>query len=197
MKREIKDAIVKFKLRKRANIRSRLLLKDPTRKKFWRFLKSQIKVAGRITAAYNADGQMVFEQHEIEESVPSHFSKIFHASNSEPNQDPNSSCHEVQEAIDQLDEMMGSISRPEVESDKYEKIVCSPYTFSELDQILKELPNGKSSGCDTVPNELLKNSGLKFKSYLLIFLNRIMDEGLVPEELNKGKCILIHKVSNQ
>ena len=136
---------------------------------------------------------MVFEQPEIEESVTSHFSKVFQASYSKTLHNSDS-CTEVKEAMDNLDEMIGSESRPDIPSDKYEKVVCSPYTFSELDQILKDLPNGKSSGCDSVPNELMKNAGFKFKNYLLLFLNRIMDEGLVPNELNKGKCMLIHKV---
>ena len=79
---------------------------------------------------------------------------------------------------------------------RFEKEICAPYTLSELNQIMKNLPNGKASGYESVPNELLKNSGNNFKNYLLILLNRIIDEGAVPEELNKGKCLLIHKVSN-
>ena len=40
----------------------------------------------------------------------------------------------------------------------------------------------------------MKNSSLKFRQYLLIFLNKIMEEGVVPEALNSGKCMLIYKV---
>ena len=52
LKLEIKNSINDFKLRKRHRLRSRLLRADPTRKRFWRFLKNQIKAAGQITALY-------------------------------------------------------------------------------------------------------------------------------------------------
>ena len=45
-----------------------------------------------------------------------------------------------------------------------------------------------------IPNELLKNSSSKFQQYLLEFLNKILKEGMVPEALNTGKCILVYKV---
>ena len=139
---------------------------------------------------------MVFDQNAIENSVVAHFSEMFQASENKSQQLSDKSA-EAEAALKQLDEMRcSSDCHPEVDAEKYESIICSPYTFSELDQILKELPNGKASGCDTVPNEMLKNAGVKFKNYLLIFLNKIMDEGIVPQELNRGKCILIHKVRN-
>ena len=131
---------------------------------------------------------MVFDQEEIEDSVISHFNRTFKASYNEEHT-PLDSSAQVNEAMEQLDEMMGSDRK------KYENLICSPYTFSKLDDILKELPNGKASGCDAIPNELLKNAGIRFKSYLLIFLNQIMDKGKISGELNKGKCLLIYKVS--
>ena len=53
LKANIKASISDHKLQKRRNLRSKLLLADPTRRRFWRFLKSQIKSAGRISALYN------------------------------------------------------------------------------------------------------------------------------------------------
>ena len=52
MKLKIKDSIADIKFKKRAHLRSKLLRADPSRKRFWRFLKSQIKAAGVITAVY-------------------------------------------------------------------------------------------------------------------------------------------------
>ena len=181
-------------MRKRARIRSKLLHNDPTRKRFWRMLKNQVKVAGNITAATNDEGNMVFEQHEIEEVVLSHFSDMFQASYTKVKDTPTTE-NQVQESIDELDAMIGD-KRPmgNVPPNRFESIVCSHYTLSELTEILRNIPNGKASGYDAVPNELLKNTGDQFKNYLLVFLNRIMDDGIVPEELNKGKCMLIHKV---
>ena len=45
-----------------------------------------------------------------------------------------------------------------------------------------------------IPNELLKHGSSTFKHYLMHFLNKILEEGSVPEELNIGKCVLIYKV---
>ena len=45
-----------------------------------------------------------------------------------------------------------------------------------------------------IPNELLKNGSSVFKHYLMTFLNKMLEEGHVPEELNIGKCVLILKV---
>ena len=54
LKHQIKDCISEVKLLKRHRLRSKLLRSDPSKKKFWRFLKSQIKSAGSITALYKA-----------------------------------------------------------------------------------------------------------------------------------------------
>ena len=81
-----------------------------------------------------------------------------------------------------------------VAEDKYESDVCAPMTMTELNCILNKLPNEKSSGVDLIPNEFLKNCGSIFKKYLLIFYNKIIEEGRVPSALNVGKCCLIWKV---
>ena len=78
---------------------------------------------------------------------------------------------------------------------RFEDKICAPYTHSELDEILKNLPKNKSSGCDKIPNELLQNSGSKFRQYLIMLLNKVLEEGVVPSSLNRGKCVLVHKVS--
>ena len=49
----VKESIVGVKLDKRHRLRNKLLKGDPTRKKFWRFLKSQMKSAGNITGLKN------------------------------------------------------------------------------------------------------------------------------------------------
>ena len=77
---------------------------------------------------------------------------------------------------------------------RVEDRVCSPISLTELDFLLGKLANGKSSGYDQIPNELLKHSSPHFKQYLLAFLNKIIEGGLVPQSLNLGKCVLIYKV---
>ena len=192
LKADIKDALSGLKLQQRHHLRSRLLLADPTRKRFWRFLKSQIKSVGSITAVYDNSGKMVFEQDEIEAAVLDNFTQIFKAQRIPVFATPIPQ-DQTQLAINDLEEIL-SKNTVSFESTKFEEDVCSLYTFTELGQELDGLANGKASGYDNVANELLKNSGDKFRLYLLSFLNKVLEEGVVPQDLNIGKCLLIHKV---
>jgi hypothetical protein len=189
---QIKDAKATILLGRRNHVRSKLLLADPTRKRFWRFLKSQTKAAGQITALQDKDNKMVFNQDELEEVVMHQFSKIFEGKRHpiyptiHPLDQTDISLHEINQILSQ--------SSHTFKSDHFEEQVCPPYTFLELEETLGNLQAGKASGYDRVPNELLKNSSFNFKQYLLIFLNKILDDGSVPQRLNEGKCMLIYKV---
>ena len=138
---------------------------------------------------------MVFEQHEIEEAVLGHFSSIFEAKrvpvySSVGDQD------QVQLTIMELEQIL-SKEGPEYEENQFESKVCPAYTFTELEQILADLPDGKAAGVDNISNELLKHSSFQSKLYLQTFLNKIIHDGEVPVELNQGKCMLIFKVLTQ
>ena len=76
----------------------------------------------------------------------------------------------------------------------FEEQVCIPYTHTELEKELCSLKDGKASGYEKIANELLKHKGFKFKLYLKIFLNKVFGDGIVPQDLNIGKCMLVHKV---
>ena len=146
LKTQIKDKISGIKLQRRSRLRSQLLLADPNRKKFWRFLKGQMKTAGNITALATKDGDMVFEQEQIEETILKHFTAIFEGKRvpvtpSKPSPD------QVEAALQELDQILGQ-KQPVFESDHFEKEVCRPYNYTELDQILQKLPSGKASGYD-------------------------------------------------
>ena len=193
LRANIRDAIGETKLQQRHNLRSKLLRSDPTRKKFWRFLKSQMKSAGCITAAYNSAGKMVFEQSEIESVVLDHFTSIFEGQRSPVFCPQDEQPSQTDLAIHEM-ELILSKRSPTYESSMFEEEVCAPYTFIELDRELASLKDGKASGYDQVANELLKNTGLKFRLYLQTFINKMLEDGSIPEELNIGKCFLIHKV---
>ena len=135
---------------------------------------------------------MVFEQTELEDAVLAHFSTIF--------QGKRVPVHPVEETVDQveltileLDQILSNIT-PIFKDDNFESKVCSPYSFNELDEALQNLPPGKAAGFDNISNELLKNSSYGSKLYLQTFLNRIIEDGEVPQDLNLGKCMLIYKV---
>ena len=146
LKMQIKEKISVIKLQRRSKIRSKLLLQDPTRKKFWRFLKGQMKAAGKITALTNKSGQMVFEQDDIEEAVLEHFGTIFEGKRVPVHIDEPFVDH-VQLALDDIDQLLGQ-TEAVFEPDHFEEQVCRPYSLVELDQILQKLPSGKASGYD-------------------------------------------------
>ena len=60
--------------------------------------------------------------------------------------------------------------------------------------MLDHLPSNKAAGTDNISNELLKNTNLVSRLYIQEFVNQILLEGEVPEELKIGKCVLIYKV---
>ena len=154
-------------------------------------MKGHIQGAGNITAVSDQDEKLLFEQEEIEDVVLNHFSKIFDAKRV-PVEISREEVDQVDAAIAEIDQMLGdSQSTP---YDRYEEEMTAPYTYSELEELLTQLPNNKASGYDGIANEFLKNSGPRFKQYLLVFLNQILNEGAVPVQMNNGKCMLIHKV---
>ena len=77
---------------------------------------------------------------------------------------------QVSLCLQELDQILGQENR-NFEPDEFEKEVCSPFSYIELDTMLKDLPNGKASGYDNISNEMLKNASVKFKHYLLMLLN--------------------------
>ena len=146
MKALIKDKLSSLKLRRRCHLRSKLLLADPTRKKFWRFLKGQIKTAGKITALKNNTGEMVFEQHQIVEVAMEHFANVFEGKRI-PIYPLASPPDQIELALQEIDQILGH-SQPQFEPTHFEAKVCSPYSFVELDKILQKLPSGKACGYD-------------------------------------------------
>ena len=193
LKSEVRDALAGLMLQRRHHLRARVLHADPCRKKFWRFLKSQIKSAGNITALTDKSGQMVFNQAEIEDAVLEHFEQIFVGKRvpvSSTNPDP---TNQADIALSEMEHILNK-DTPSFNPTLFEEQVCTPYTFTELEEELKQLSDGKSSGYDNIPNELLKNTGLRFMLYLQSFLNKVMEDGQVTQDLNIGKCMLIYKV---
>ena len=52
---------------------------------------------------------------------------------------------------------------PSFEPSTFEEQVYPPYSFTELEAELGQLKDGKASGYDGIPNELLKNTGFSFR----------------------------------
>ena len=126
------------------------------------------------------------------DQVMEHFSNIF-AGQRIPVFESQEDQNEIDIVIDEIDDILNQ-SSSQFAPHTFEEEVCLEYSFSELQSEIESLANCKAAGIDAVPNELIKNSGEKFRMYLLIFLNKILREGYVPPDLNVGKCLLIHKV---
>ena len=193
LKTKIKTKICELKLNRRHRLRSKILRADPSRKKFWSFLRNQMKAAGAITGCYDKTGKIVFNQDEIEDAVLDNFTDVF-TGQRVPVYGADSQTDQLSLAYNDLQHILGKACH-EVPPDKFEQRICSPISSTELDLLLGKLANGKSSGYDQIPNELIKNTSNHFKPYLLAFLNKIIEDGLVPQGLNLGKCMLIYKVS--
>ena len=171
----------------------RLLTADPTRRKFWRFVNHMVENTVKITAVSNKAGQMVFDLNEIEQVVTDHFATIFAGQRVPPSGEDRETLDQHTIARAEMEQVVKNCSKVYT-NNCFEDYVCESYTYQELNDELQHLPNQKSAGIDGIPNELLKNSGPKFRQYLIEFLNKILRNGQVPEALNVGKCILIYKV---
>ena len=184
----MKSKICQYRINRRKYIRNCLLKADPNRKRFWAFIKARMSSPGHITGCKNKDGKMVFKQEEVEEVVIDHFSNIFKGER-KPTVNEGTANSSVDSRSKET--ITGSVSRDPTE---FEEEICPPMSIIELDDLIKKLPTGKSSGYDSIPNEFLINSNFKFRQYLNVFYNKIIKEGRVPEDLNLGKCLLLHKV---
>ena len=122
-----------MRLRRRARLRSKLLLKDPTRKKFWRFLKNHMRGAGKISALVTEEKEMVFDQEKIEAEVLKHFKTRFSASSSPLDKQKINDNEQVTKAMDEINQMLGEKqqdSNPK-RDDAQTSSICSLHTNSK------------------------------------------------------------------
>ena len=67
------------------------------------------------------------------------------------------------------------------------------FTVKEVMKSIKKLKNCKARGVDGIPNEFLKNAGLKFWILLTLLFNKVKESGTFPPGWNNGRVSLIHK----
>lgn len=67
------------------------------------------------------------------------------------------------------------------------------FTVKEVMKSIKKLKNGKARGVDGIPNEFLKNAGIKFWILLTLLFNKVKESGTFPPGWNNGRVSLIHK----
>ncbi len=69
----------------------------------------------------------------------------------------------------------------------------SKITEEELDEALKKMKNGKSTGSDGIVVELMKEGGTLLKNEILSLLNKIWGDERIPEEWGKTVIVPIYK----
>jgi len=65
--------------------------------------------------------------------------------------------------------------------------------ITELDQIIKELPNNKSASLDNITYEHLKYGGQTLTECLVKLFNTILTHGQVPDGFKHGLIVTLHK----
>ena len=67
------------------------------------------------------------------------------------------------------------------------------FTLEDVERSVKSLKNGKARGLDGVPNEFIKNAGIKFWTLLTKLFNMVKESGSFPFGWNRGRVTLVHK----
>ena len=68
-----------------------------------------------------------------------------------------------------------------------------PISSDEVKEAAKKLKDNKSTGCDNIPAELIKNSPEEINSIIAEILNNIAETGVKPTELTLGQLMPLPK----
>ena len=73
-----------------------------------------------------------------------------------------------------------------------------PFTLEELQAIIKRLPNKKTPGPSSIPNEIIKLLDLdNVQNIVLKFLHELQQVPQFPTGLNEAQIILIPKIEDR
>eukprot|EP00666_Eupelagonemidae_sp_cell4sb_P008079 gene8079-20250_t len=71
--------------------------------------------------------------------------------------------------------------------------LCTPFTLSELQHVLRRLRPGKAAGTDTIPSEMLQHLGPRGEKYLLRLANRSWARAEVPRPWRSAEVVPLPK----
>ena len=189
LKRErVKTLLQNHKNKQTYRVRSRLQRNNMRLNNFYKFLRQHCKATKSISAAYNEDGRVVFDQPDVAKEVLRKWSTVFSGQ-----EDPVYDGHVMPDLppLDPSHPLLRGL--PHSQPTKHEAFLCRPFNLDSLKEVLQQLKDNKSRGVDNIPSEVLKYANENILQYLLIFYNKILKTGIVPESLNVIKCVLIHK----
>ena len=74
---KIRSLLIDSKLKRISRVRNPILNKGKKLENFWRFMRQHTKASQSITASYDKDGGVVFDQDQVAEEVVSKWSEVF------------------------------------------------------------------------------------------------------------------------
>ena len=168
---EIKDALIEGILERRKKIRLDLALKDKNKKTFWRMLKrSPIKNVG-LTAAWNKDKKLVFEPAEVRKAVYDSFKGRLNG-------------HDNPQPVP---------PKMKEKKTKHSKKLSKPVTLAELRSLIPKIKKGTTCGPFEIYAEHIIYGGITLLKYIKIWINNMLEKGIVPEFLKQGRISLLYK----
>ena len=184
----VRTMLSEFRSKQTNRVRNRLQRENMTTEGFWKFLRQHSKATSNITASYTEEGSVVFDHKNVSGEVVKKWSSVFSGQTEPAFNDANLPELPV---LDPSSPILKGL--PQNSPTKHEAFLCRPFTPQSLKDTLVKLKDNKSCGVDNIPSEILKYSDDYLQKYLLVFYNRIWEKGIVPEQLNTIKCILLHK----
>ena len=219
-KKEVDEAVVKFKRGVRAPIKKLCKMKSRRgMKTFWKYVSRIPQKRCEISSLQNkGTGVLHCEPEEVLKEVTDYIKVIFTGSDQvgaqgkdEVNEKVLRDVETVKHDHSYAQELPGGATMPDheygcsgspsmdsVDSAKRPKsdpggFLDRDFSYKEVKDIIDSLGNGKAAGHDGLPNEALKNAPTELLSMLVILYNRVKNQGTVPEEWKKGRLVLIHK----
>ena len=151
--------------------RVKSLKKDMTGKMFWKMVKKKSGGRIKLTAMRNSDSDLVFKNREIGEAIRESFKKRLEGS-------------DVPVRL--------NIPGAEVKGEHDEEM-SKLVTLEEMDKALTGMKNGRAPDEHEVRVELIKYAGPRFKRLVLEWINEVIQEGNVPEDIKGSVVKLIYK----
>ena len=172
LKEEIKEGIYKGILEYKSRKRMELVLKDPSRSKFWRLMKrSNSNKSSDITAMKDKTGKLVFEPRKVGDAVWDSFKT----------------------RLSGTEEKVKKKKKERKTKDIYGKILSCPIDDLEFEEITSQIKNNKAPGPFGIVGEFIKNGGYTLHNHMKVWLNKMLKEGEVPWKLKEGKVKLLYK----
>ena len=155
----------------RDKVRLELALRDPTRAKFWKLMKRSPDCKRDIIALKDPSGEIKFKTEEIGDIIYNSFAKRLNGGRTKTRRKKHKRKY----------------------LDLYGKRLTQELKPEEYDKVISQIKNNKAVGPFGIKGELIKNGGFTLRSYMIIWINKMLRNGKVPMTLKAGRVKLIYK----